>query len=340
MGLSPRLALALAGYLAGRKLRGIERFPLVLMLEPTFRCNLACKGCGRIREYAQCRRDLSAEECWAACNEAGAPVVSITGGEPLVHPEIREIVRGIERQGRFIHLCTNGLRLEASLSGFSPSPKLIFVVHLDGLAETHDRLAGKAGAFRAATAAIQRARRAGFRVYTNTTVYRQSDPAEIEKLLLHVTSLGINGVMISPAFRYESLEEDLTLSRSQMPAIFQRIVALGRRVPFYNTPPYLDFLAGGRELACKPWSTPTRNPLGWKRPCYLLTDGYCPSFEDLMRETPWDRYGPGRDPRCADCKVHCGFEASAVKQLGRTPRDLWHTVRWTLAGSVDGKRAG
>ncbi len=340
MGLSPQLAFALARYLAIKKLHGIERFPLVLMLEPTFRCNLACRGCGRIREYAQSRLDLTPEECWAACNEAGAPVVSITGGEPLIHPEIREIVQGIQRQGRFVHLCTNGLHLGDSLSGFSPSPKLVFVVHLDGMADTHDRLAGKPGVFQAATTAIRQARRAGFRVYTNTTVYRQSDPVELEKLLLHLTTLGISGVMITPAFRYENLDEALTLSRSQMPATFRRIVALSTRIPFYNTPPYLDFLAGGRELACKPWSTPTRNPLGWKRPCYLLTDGYCASFEELMRETQWDRYGPGQDRRCVDCKVHCGFEASAMEQLGRTPRDLWRAVKWMLAGMARGKRAG
>jgi hopanoid biosynthesis associated radical SAM protein HpnH len=177
-------------------------------------------------------------------------------------------------------------------------------------------------------------------VYTNTTVYRQSDPEEIVLLLLQLAALGISGVMISPAFHYEALEEDLTLSRSQMSAIFGRVAALGTRVPFYNTPPYLDFLAGGRELACKPWSTPTRNPLGWKRPCYLLTDGYCASFAELMRETPWDRYGRGRDPRCADCKMHCGFEASAVEQLGSTPKDLWRAARWVLAGLLGGKRAG
>jgi hopanoid biosynthesis associated radical SAM protein HpnH len=314
------MAFSLARYLAGKK--------------------LACRGCGRIREYAQSRRELTAEECWAACSEAGAPVVSITGGEPLLHPEIRQIVRGIQRHGRFVHLCTNGLLLEASLSGFSPSPKLAFVVHLDGLAETHDGLAGRPGVFQAATAAIRRARRAGFRVYTNTTVYRQGDPEEIEKLLVHLAALGSSGVMISPAFRYEALEEDLTLSRDRMPATFGRIAALGSRVPFYNTPPYLDFLAGGRELVCLPWSTPTRNPLGWKRPCYLLTDGHYAGFEELMRETPWDSYGPGRDPRCADCKVHCRFEASAVEQLGRTPRDLWRTARWMLAGMLGGKRAG
>jgi hopanoid biosynthesis associated radical SAM protein HpnH len=337
---SPRLALTLARYLLGNKLRGTARFPLVLMLEPSFRCNLACRGCGRIREYAgSLGRELTAGECLAACAEAGAPVVSITGGEPLVHREIAEIVAGIIAQKRFVHLCTNGVVLERSLSLFVPSPRMSLVVHIDGMEASHDALAGRAGVFRTAVAAIRAARRAGFRVYTNTTVYNMSDPQETEELLLFLADLGVNGVMLSPAFHYEAMGEDLTLARNQMSAAFQRLSALGTRVPFYNTPPFMDFLAGRRELDCKPWSTPTRNPLGWKQPCYLITDGHCSSFAELMAGTRWESYGPGRDPRCADCKVHCGFEASAVEQIGRNPAEMWRALRWTAAAALKKRKA-
>ncbi len=333
MAFTARMAMTLAGYRLRMKHRGVRRFPMVLMLEPTFRCTLACRGCGRIREFAGWKmHDLSTEECLAACREAGAPVVSITGGEPLVHREIRQIVEGIIAQKRFVHLCTNGLELERALPWFRPSSYLSFVVHLDGLAGTHDGLASREGTFRTAISSIRAAKRSGFRVLTNTTVYRDTRPEELEELFLKLAGLGVDGSMVSPAFGYEAVEDDLTLSRAQLADVFERIYRLRWRVPFYNTPPFLEFLAGRRPLECQPWSTVTRNPIGWKRPCYLITDGHCESFSELIKDTAWDDYGPGRDPRCADCRVHCGFEASAVEHMGGSIRDLWQTAAWIAAG--------
>jgi len=326
-----QLSLSLARYIASNRLQGRKRFPLVLMLEPTFRCDLACAGCGRIREGREvANRELSAQECLAAVDEAGAPVVSLTGGEPLLHAEIGEIVSGILVRKRFIYLCTNGLRLAESLKGFRPSPYLSFVVHLDGLARTHDRIAGRGGVFESAVGAIRAAKRAGFQVRTNTTVYKGSGWRELRELFSLLSRSGVDGMMVTPAFSYEQVGADIFLSREESAATFQPLYEERRRFRLYNTPIYLAFLAGRRALHCTPWSTPTRNPRGWKRPCYLITDGYCGSFRELMEETPWERYGVGNDPRCANCMVHCGFEASAIDQAGRNLADLWRLIRWNL----------
>ena len=331
MGFSRQLSISLTRYLIKNKLMGKKRFPLVLMLEPTLRCNLACAGCGRIREYRDIiDQMLSVEECLASVEESGAPVVSITGGEPLLHPDIGEIVAGITSRKRFVHLCTNGLLLEDSLGKFKPSPYISFVLHLDSLAESHDRFAGRQGVFDTAVAAMRAAKRAGFRVLVNTTIYKVTKPAETEELLTMLSRIPIDGIMVAPAFSYQAVDGDVFLSRQEAVAAFQPIYEMRRRFPFYNTPIYLDFLAGKRELTCVPWSTPTRNPKGWKRPCYLITDGHCQSFRELMEETPWEKYGGGNDPRCLNCMVHCGFEASAVDMVGRSLPALWHTVKWNL----------
>jgi hopanoid biosynthesis associated radical SAM protein HpnH len=328
-----QLSLCLARYLIKNKLRGRKRFPLVLMLEPTFRCNLACAGCGRIREYRDVLDQiLTVDECLAAVDEAGAPVVSLTGGEPLLHPDIEQIVNGIIARGRFVHLCTNGVLLEKSLTKFKPAPQLNFVVHLDGLAQTHDEIAGRKGVFETAIAAIQAAKKAGFQVHTNTTLYKGTSPEEIEELFALLSRLGIDGIMVSPAFSYEAVDGDVFLTRSDAIEIFRPIYEARKQFRFYNTPIYLDFLAGKRELKCTPWSNPTKNPKGWKRPCYLITDGHCQSFKELMDETPWGKYGVGNDPRCAACMVHCGFEASAIDIAGKSLPNLWRMVKWNLFG--------
>jgi hopanoid biosynthesis associated radical SAM protein HpnH len=303
------------------------------MLEPTFRCNLTCAGCGRIREYGDVLdRTLSLGECLRAVEESGAPVVSITGGEPLLHPEIGQIVARIAAQRRFVHLCTNGLLLVSSLSKFEPSPYLSFVFHLDGLAASHDRFAGREGVFDAAIAAIRAAKSAGFQVLVNTTIYKGTDLQEIEQLFVLLSEIPIDGIMVAPAFGYQAVDSHVFLDRNEATLALQPIYEQRRRFRFYNTAIYLEFLAGKRELECVPWSTPTRNPKGWKRPCYLITDGHCSSFHELMEETAWEQYGVGNDPRCANCMVHCGFEASAVEAAIRHPLSLLRGLRGNLFG--------
>ncbi|MBI2831359.1 MAG: adenosyl-hopene transferase HpnH [Chloroflexi bacterium] len=332
MGFSRQLSLSLSRYVMGNKLRGKKRFPLVLMLEPTFRCNLACAGCGRIREYRDIvDQAMSADECLKAVDESGAPVVSITGGEPLLLPDIGQIVEGIIARKRFVNLCTNGLLLESSLGKFKPGPYMSFVLHLDGLAESHDGFAGRKGVFDTAVNGIKAAKQAGFQVLINTTIYKQTKLAEIEHLFTLLSRIPVDGIMTAPAFSYEAVGSDVFMSRREIVKAFQPVYRMRERFRFYNTPVYLDFLAGKKELRCTPWSTPTRNPKGWKRPCYLVTDGHCGSFRELMEDTSWEKYGAGNDPRCANCMVHCGFEASALDELGKSLPAIWQTVRWNFS---------
>ncbi len=332
MAFSRQLIGSLARYTLGNKLRGQARFPFVLMLEPTLRCNLACAGCGRIRELQESpRHSLSMEECLSAVDESGAPIVSVTGGEPLLHPDIFPIVDQILVRGRGVTLCTNGLLLEGSLDHFRPGPYLSFVVHLDGLASTHDGYAGREGVFDTALAAIRAAKARGFRVMVNTTLYKATDTAEIVQLLTLLAQVPVDGIMVAPAFSFEQVESDLFLTRSEAIARFGPIYDLRDRVPFGDTPLYLEFLAGRRELPCLPWSTPTRNPRGWRQPCYLLADGYCPSFQALMEETDWEAYGAGNDPRCVDCMVHSGHDAAAMDEALKSLPTLWRVLKWAIS---------
>jgi hopanoid biosynthesis associated radical SAM protein HpnH len=327
-----QLNLRLVNYLIGKKLSGQSRFPLVLMLEPTHLCNLRCAGCGRIREYSSTlEQQLSVEECLASVEEAGAPVVAVTGGEPLLHPGIQEIVTGIIRSKRFVYLCTNGLVLERSLEKFQPSPYLAINVHLDGLAPTHDGMAGREGVFETALNGIQAAKEAGFQVCTNTTVYKGSRPREIRELLQLLMYVGVDGLLLSPAFGYEAVDQEVFLSREETIGLFREILRPPDRRRYYSTPLYLDFLKGERELECTPWANPTRNPQGWKSPCYLITDRHFGSLQELMEQTEWEKYGVGRDPRCENCMVHSGFEATAVSEAGRDLGALWKTLKWSLS---------
>jgi hopanoid biosynthesis associated radical SAM protein HpnH len=328
MKFSRELSTSLTGYLFNKTIRGQKRYPLVLMLEPLFRCNLRCSGCGRIRENQDILdKTMTLQECLAAVDEAGAPVVSITGGEPLLHPGIGEIVKNVIERKHFVNLCTNGQVLESSLKLFKPDPHLYFVLHMDGLSESHDKLAGKSGVFDTALSAIKAARKSGFQVLINTTLYKQSRPGEIGELFSLLAGIPVNGILVAPAFSYEAVGEDSFLSRQEMFQTFRPLYEMRRKVPFYNTPLYLEFLAGRVNLECKPWSTPTRNPRGWKKPCYLLTDGYYQSFTELMSRTEWDKYGAGHDPRCANCMVHCGYEASSISAIKSSLPNLWKTVQ-------------
>jgi hopanoid biosynthesis associated radical SAM protein HpnH len=328
MSFPKQLAAQLSAYLLKNWALGRKRFPLVLMLEPTERCNLACSGCGRIREYRGCLdKTLSVAECLSAVDEVGAPTVTVTGGEPLLHPRIEEIVTGIIARRKHVHLCTNGLLLDRSLDKFKPGPYLNFVLHMDGLGPTHDQSAGQEGVFETAIAGIKAAKQAGFRIYTNTTVYKSTDFDEIDALLNILTDIGVDGFMISPAFDFDIPGSDMFLSREEITRTFQPLDKLRRQFHFYNTSAYIDFLLGNKNTDCMPWSTPTLTPMGWRRPCYLIADEHRPSYRELMEATDWDSYGVGNDPRCANCMVHCGFEASLIDQARRSLPELFQLVK-------------
>lgn len=319
MAVSLKQALVVGSYIVAQRLKGRKRFPLVLMLEPLFRCNLACQGCGKIQHPTEIlKQNLSPEACFAAVEECGVPVVSIPGGEPLLHPQIDEIVRGLVARKKFIYFCTNAILLEKSLDKFEPSPYLTFSVHLDGLREEHDRCVDREGIFDKAIAAIKAAKAKGFRVTTNTTVFQGAKPEDVQQFFDFLQTLGIDGMMISPGYSYEwAPDQDHFLQREQTRALFRDILAPWRtgQKPwnFNHNPLFLDFLMGDRDYECTPWGSPSYSVLGWQKPCYLLNEGYYQSFQELLDQTDWDNYGhTSGNPKCADCMVHCGYEPTAA----------------------------
>ena len=299
------------------------RFPLVLMLEPLYRCNLHCRGCGKLAHSENIlNKQLSVEECVNAANECGAPVVSIAGGEPLLHQGAPEIVNQITKRKRFVYLCTNALLVKKRINEFSPSPYFTFNVHLDGLRERHDALVCRSGVFDNAVEAICLLTARGFRVTTNTTFYDGETPENASRLFDFIMSLGVETMTVSPAFNYENtVDRQQFLGRSSTQRLFRRLFEIGkdRNWKFNHSRLYLDFLAGNRDYKCTPWGNPTRNVFGWQRPCYLLNAGYTATYRELIDDTEWQKYGTGKDPRCSACMVHCGFEASAVMDLVKHP---------------------
>jgi hopanoid biosynthesis associated radical SAM protein HpnH len=319
MAVSLKQAVEVGQYLITQRVLGRKRFPLVLMLEPLFRCNLACPGCGKIQHPNEVlRQNLSPEQCFAAVEECGAPVVSIPGGEPLLHPQIDEIVRGLVERRRFVYLCTNGILLEKNLHKFEPSEYLTFSVHLDGLRDTHDKAVDRKGVFDVAVQAIKAAKAKGFRVTTNTTIFAGSDPQEVQSFFDFLESLKLDGMMISPGYSYEwAPDQEHFLQRDQTRALFKEILAPFRsgdkRWNFNHNPLFLDFLDGLKEYECTPWGSPSYSVLGWQKPCYLLNEGHFETFKELLEETPWDHYGQSSgNPECKDCMVHCGYEPTAA----------------------------
>src|SRR5205807_2406666 len=333
------LTLSMAAYIIRKKLAGVKRFPLVLMLEPLHACNLTCTGCGRIREYSSTIKDkLTVEECLASVDEAGAPIVSICGGEPMIYPEIGKLVRGILKRRKHIYLCTNGMFIAKRLHEFKPTSRFFFNVHLDGLEETHDIAVERKGVFRAAIAGIKAAKRAGFLVCTNTTVYKETDIDEIDRLYAFLTRLGVDGFMLSPAYGYTAVQEtnpqgaaQIFLTRDDIRAKFHEAEKLLKKYRMASSPVYLEFLSGKRELTCTAWGNPTRNVKGWKGPCYLITDEHHATFRDLMDNTPWEEYGYGKDPRCEHCLMHCGYEPSAALGVNHQFGDSLKTLLWQLS---------
>jgi hopanoid biosynthesis associated radical SAM protein HpnH len=329
----------ISAYIFRQLLKGNRRFPLVLMLEPLFRCNLRCKGCGKISASAEIlSRHLSVQECLAAAGECGAPVVSIAGGEPLLHPDIHLIARELTARKKFVYLCTNALLVAKRIDEFRPSRYLTFNVHLDGLGEQHDAQVGCPGVFDRATAAIGLLITQGFRVTTNTTFFGGQTPENAARFFDVLTSLGVEAMTVSPAFSYETAaDQSHFLGREETRQLFRRIFTIGRdrKWRFNHSSLYLDFLAGGREYDCTPWGNPTRSIGGWQRPCYLLNDGYAATYSQLMETTAWENYGVGRDTRCAACMVHCGFEATAVMDSVKNPLKLLGLKRRRNGRAID-----
>jgi hopanoid biosynthesis associated radical SAM protein HpnH len=310
---------------------GRNRYPLVLMLEPLFRCNLACAGCGKI-DYpdAILNQRLGADECLAAVDECNAPVVSIAGGEPLLHREIAEIARGIVERRKFVYLCTNAILMEKKIDQFVPSRYFVWSIHLDGDREMHDRSVCRDGIYAKAVAAIRIAKERGFRVI-NCTLFNGADPSQVARFFDDAVALGIDGITVSPGYAYERApDQQHFLNRTRTKQLFRDIFSRGRRGkawPFSHSSLFLDFLAGNQTYRCTPWGNPTRTVFGWQRPCYLLGEGYAKSFRELMDDTDWDQYGTGNYEKCADCMVHSGFEATAVTDA------ISHPMKALRAGS-------
>ena len=323
----------IAAYLLRQRLAGRDKYPLVLMLEPLFRCNLACAGCGKIDyPYPILNQRLSVEECLAAVDECGAPLVAIPGGEPLIHKEIGAIVEGIVKRRKFVSLCTNALLLEKKLHLFKPSPYLFFSVHLDGLKDVHDKAVCQEGVFDAAVSAIRKAKDAGFSVNVNMTVYDGHSAEDVAAFLDFARDLGV-GVSMSPGYAYERApDQEHFLARRKTKQLFRDVFALGkgRGWRFMHSALFLDFLAGNRDFRCTPWGMPTRNVFGWQKPCYLLGEGYAASFEELMQTTDWESYGTGRYEKCANCMAHCGYEPTAAHVAMIRP---W-SAAWTAIRGV------
>ncbi len=306
-------------YILEQKFRGVKRYPLVLMLEPLFQCNLACAGCGKIDYPAEIlQKRVSTEDALKAVDECGAPVVSIPGGEPLIHKEMPAIVRGIIARKKFVYLCTNALLLEQKIDEYEPSPYFTWSVHLDGDRDRHDESVCRKGVFEKAVSAIRLAVKRGFRVTVNCTLFNGEKAADVADFFDFSMNLGLEGVTVSPGYSYQHApRQDVFLGRRQTKQLFRDIFRLGRergsKWRFNQSSMFMDFLAGNQSYQCTPWSNPTYNIFGWQKPCYLLVDeGYAKSFKDLMETTNWDNYGTGRNPKCDNCMVHCGYEGTAV----------------------------
>ncbi|MCC7350403.1 MAG: adenosyl-hopene transferase HpnH [Phycisphaerales bacterium] len=334
MGVPISQMWTVASYVLKQKLRGRKRYPLVLMLEPLFRCNLACAGCGKIQYPAHIlKKNLTPEECFNAVEECGAPMVSIPGGEPLMHPQIDQIVAGLVARKKYLYLCTNALLLKEKLSLFTPSKYLTFSVHLDGQREHHDFSVCREGGYDIAVEGIQAAVARGFRVTTNTTLFEGANPQSVRAFFDQMMDMGVEGMMLSPGYSYDKApDQKHFLARERTTRLFDKILSnRSKRWVFNQSPLFLEFLMGRRHYSCTPWGMPTYNLFGWQKPCYLLQDGYAQSFKELMDDTAWERYGTeSGNPKCANCMVHSGYEASAVDHTFSSLGGMWAAARATL----------
>ncbi|MFN0012650.1 MAG: adenosyl-hopene transferase HpnH [Phycisphaerales bacterium] len=332
-----------ASYIVGQKLRGNKHYPLVLMLEPLFRCNLACAGCGKIQYPPHIlKRNLSPEACWKAAEECGAPMVSIPGGEPLLHPQIVEIVEGLVARKKYVYCCTNALLLKEKLEAgwFKPSKYLTFSVHMDGQEEHHDFAVCREGTFKTALEGIRLAVQKGFRVTTNTTLFEGADPNAVRAFFDEMMALGVEGMMVSPGYAYPKApdQKGFFQERKKTTDLFGMIFSNRKKHwKFNQSPMFIEYLMGKRDFECTPWGMPTFNIFGWQKPCYLLQDGYVDTFNELIETTEWERYGRASGNKaCQQCMVHCGYETTANDYTFGSVRGMWDTVKAMLtSGYVD-----
>jgi hopanoid biosynthesis associated radical SAM protein HpnH len=334
MSVPLRQSFRIGSYLAKQRLSGREKFPLLVELEPLYQCNLECAGCGKIQHPEHVlKRRMPVADALAAIEESGAPMVSIAGGEPLIHPEIHVIARELVRRKKFVYLCTNAILMKKKLDDFSPSPYFAWTVHLDGLRERHDASVCRDGIFDKAVEAVRLAKERGFRVTTNTTFFTHDSPDTIRRVLDYLNDeLNVDQMMISPAYAYEKApDQEHFLGVEQTHALFKEAFAGGRRKRWRlnHTPLFLDFLEGKVDFSCTAWGIPSYSIFGWQRPCYLMADGYTKTYKELVETTEWEKYGRGRDPRCANCMAHCGYEPTAVMA---TTRSLKESVRAYVSG--------
>jgi hopanoid biosynthesis associated radical SAM protein HpnH len=342
VGIPLNQALSIGSYVLRQHLKGRKRYPLVLMLEPLFRCNLACAGCGKI-DYPDkiLNQRLSIADCMQAIDECGAPVVVLAGGEPLLHKELPEIVTGALAKGKFVTVCTNALLMDKKLRQYRPHRRFNWSVHLDGDREMHDRSVCQQGVYDKAVVAIKNAKAKGFRVNINCTLFNDAEPNRVARFFDEVKALGVDGITVSPGYAYERApDQQHFLNRTRTKQLFRDIFRHAPKTaawPFFQSPLFLDFLAGNQSYPCTPWGNPTRTVFGWQRPCYLLGEGYAQTFKELMEETAWERYGTGAYEKCADCMVHSGFEATAVTDAVKKP---WKMAALALTGmKLDGPMA-
>jgi len=337
MGIPFKQVVKVGAYVMKQKMLRNERFPLVLMLEPLYRCNLACAGCGKIQHPEEIlQKNLTPEECFAVVEECGVPMVAVAGGEPLIHPQMPEIIQGLIDRKKFVYMCTNAILLEKKIDQYKPSVYLTFNVHMDGLEKRHDQMVCRDGVFQKAIAAIKLAKSKGFRVTTNTTVFDGESAEEIADLFDFLTELGVDGLIVSPGYSYEKApDQSLFLKREKTTRLFKEIFEIGkkrnRKWPMNASPFFLDFLEGKLDYECTPWGNPNYSVLGWQKPCYLLGEGYAKTFDELMSDTKWENYGrKSKNPKCTNCMVSCGYEPTAVQDSTRTIANTWRSLKSTF----------
>jgi len=335
MGVPVSQMWAVSSYVLKNRLAGRKQYPLVVMLEVLFRCNLACAGCGKVQYPAHVlKSQLTPEECFRAVEEAGAPIVNIPGGEPLLHPQIGEIVEGLIARGKYVYLCTNALLLKEKMHLFKPSKYFTFTVHLDGERDHHDFSVAHEGTYDIAVEAMKDAIAKGFRVTTNSTLFDGADPVSVRRFFDDMMGLGVEGMMLSPGYSYEKApDQSHFLGKQRTRELFRQILSNRKKSWRFNaTPLFFEFLMGKRDYECTPWGIPTYTMFGWQKPCYLLQDGYVDTFKELIEETKWEEYGgKSGNPRCANCMVHCGFEPSAVNHTFGSLDGILATVKGMLS---------